>query len=32
VLALHDTALAAKLQAFRAEQTAAAHAMTLPPA
>ena len=32
VLALHDQALAAKLQAYRAEQTAAAHAMTLPPA
>ena len=32
MLALHDKALAAKLQAFRAEQTAAAHAMTLPPA
>ena len=32
VLALHDPALAGKLQAFRAEQTAAASAMTLPPA
>jgi 5-(carboxyamino)imidazole ribonucleotide mutase len=32
MLALHDKALAAKLQAFRAEQTAAARAMTLPPA
>ena len=32
MLALHDAALAAKLQAFRAEQTAAARAMTLPPA
>jgi 5-(carboxyamino)imidazole ribonucleotide mutase len=32
MLALHDKALAAKLQAFRAEQTAAAQAMTLPPA
>ena len=31
MLALHDAALAAKLQAFRAEQTAAARAMTLPP-
>ena len=30
-LALHDAALAAQLQAFRAEQTAAATAMTLPP-
>ena len=30
-LALHDAALAGKLQAFRAEQTAAASAMTLPP-
>ena len=30
-LALHDAALAGKLQAFRAEQTAAAAAMTLPP-
>jgi 5-(carboxyamino)imidazole ribonucleotide mutase len=30
-LALHDAALAGKLQAFRAEQTAAATAMTLPP-
>ena len=32
MLALHDKALAAQLQVFRAEQTAAAHAMTLPPA
>ncbi|MBH2018851.1 5-(carboxyamino)imidazole ribonucleotide mutase [Polaromonas sp.] len=32
MLALHDPALAEKLQAFRAEQTAAARAMTLPPA
>ena len=31
MLALHDKALANKLQAFRAEQTAAAQAMTLPP-
>lgn len=31
MLALHDPALAAQLQAFRAEQTAAARAMTLPP-
>ena len=30
MLALHDAALAAKLQAFRAEQTKAARAMTLP--
>ena len=30
-LALHDAALAGKLQAFRAEQTAVAAAMTLPP-
>ena len=30
LLALHDAALAAKLQAFRAEQTEAARAMTLP--
>ena len=30
-LALHDAALAAQLAAFRAEQTAAAIAMTLPP-
>ena len=30
-LALHDAALAGQLQAFRAEQTAAASAMTLPP-
>lgn len=30
MLALHDRALAGKLQAFRTEQTAAAHAMTLP--
>ncbi len=32
MLALHDKALAKKLQVFRAEQTAAARAMTLPPA
>ncbi|MDB5868075.1 MAG: 5-(carboxyamino)imidazole ribonucleotide mutase [Polaromonas sp.] len=32
LLALHDSALANKLQAFRADQTAAARAMTLPPA
>ena len=32
MLALHDAALATKLQAYRAEQTAAASAMTLPPA
>ena len=32
LLALHDTALAAKLQTFREDQTAAARAMTLPPA
>jgi 5-(carboxyamino)imidazole ribonucleotide mutase len=32
MLALHDPALAGKLQAFRAAQTAAAQAMTLPPA
>jgi len=32
MLALHDKALADKLQAFRAEQTAVARAMTLPPA
>ena len=32
MLALHDAALAAKLQAFRAQQTEAARAMTLPPA
>ena len=32
LLALHDKALALKLQAFRVEQTAAALAMTLPPA
>ena len=32
LLALHDKALALKLQAFRAEQTAIACAMTLPPA
>ena len=32
LLALHDAALAKKLQAYRAEQTAAASAMTLPPA
>ena len=31
MLALHDPVLADKLQAFRAEQTAAARAMTLPP-
>ena len=31
MLALHDKTLAGKLQAFRAEQTAAARAMTLPP-
>ncbi|MFZ2388200.1 MAG: 5-(carboxyamino)imidazole ribonucleotide mutase [Polaromonas sp.] len=31
MLALHDKTLADKLQAFRAEQTAAARAMTLPP-
>ena len=31
MLALHDKALAEKLQAFRAEQTEAARAMTLPP-
>ena len=31
MLAIHDPALAGKLQAFRAEQTAAAQAMTLPP-
>ena len=31
LLANHDTALRAKLEAFRAEQTAAARAMTLPP-
>jgi 5-(carboxyamino)imidazole ribonucleotide mutase len=31
MLALHDPALQHKLQAFRAEQTAAARAMTLPP-
>ena len=31
MLALHDQALQHKLQAFRAEQTAAARAMTLPP-
>jgi len=30
-LALHDASLAGKLQAFRAEQTAVATAMTLPP-
>ena len=30
MLALHDTGLATKLQAFRAEQTEAARAMTLP--
>ena len=32
MLALHDSALADRLQAFRATQTAAASAMTLPPA
>ncbi len=32
MLANHDEALRAKLQAFRAEQTEAARAMTLPPA
>ena len=32
MLALHDPVLAGKLHAFRAEQTAAARAMTLPPA
>jgi 5-(carboxyamino)imidazole ribonucleotide mutase len=32
MLALHDKALAGKLQAYRAEQTASARAMTLPPA
>ena len=32
MLALHDATLAGKLQAFRTEQTAAARAMTLPPA
>ena len=32
MLALHDKALAEKLLAFRAEQTAVARAMTLPPA
>ena len=31
MLANHDAALRAKLEAFRAEQTAAARAMTLPP-
>jgi 5-(carboxyamino)imidazole ribonucleotide mutase len=31
LLALHDTALAQKLAAYRAEQTRAAQAMTLPP-
>jgi len=31
LLALHDTTLADRLQAFRAEQTEAARAMTLPP-
>ena len=31
LLALHDTTLADKLQAFRAEQTETARAMTLPP-
>ena len=32
MLALHDASLAARLQAFREAQTAAARAMTLPPA
>ena len=32
LLASHDPALRERLQAFRAEQTAAARAMTLPPA
>ena len=32
LLALHDAALAKKLHTYRAEQTAAASAMTLPPA
>ena len=32
MLALHDEALSARLLAFRADQTAAARAMTLPPA
>jgi len=32
MLALHNPALAQQLQAFRAEQTRAAQAMTLPPA
>ena len=32
MLALHDKSLAARLQAFREEQTAAARAMALPPA
>jgi 5-(carboxyamino)imidazole ribonucleotide mutase len=32
MLANHDEALRMKLQAFRAEQTEAARAMTLPPA
>ena len=32
ILALHNPALAQQLQAFRAEQTRAAQAMTLPPA
>ena len=32
MLALHDETLSARLQAFRADQTAAARAMTLPPA
>jgi 5-(carboxyamino)imidazole ribonucleotide mutase len=31
LLANHDAALRQKLEAFRAEQTAAARAMTLPP-
>jgi 5-(carboxyamino)imidazole ribonucleotide mutase len=32
ILALHDTALAARLEKFRTDQTAIAQAMTLPPA
>ena len=31
LLALHDAALLARLQTYRAEQTAAAQAMVLPP-
>jgi len=31
LLALHDAALLARLQAYRAEQTATAQAMVLPP-